>query len=118
MLRFQVVSKACNRVNQSGQVRTQTVSEKLELQIQLQFAMHATKERSMSGKFQFASGLLIALGLCSIGHTAEWVQTWGAAPQPPTPAMGPFPATPSFENATIRQLVRVSSGGRRGRIRL
>jgi lysophospholipase L1-like esterase len=71
----------------------------------------------MSGKFQFASGLLIALGLCSIGHTAEWVQTWGAAPQPPTPAMGPFPATPSFENATIRQVVRVSIGGSRVRIR-
>lgn len=31
--------------------------------------------------------------------------------------MGPFPATPSFENQTIRQTVRVSAGGQRIRIR-
>src|ERR1700733_1906576 len=69
-------------------------------------------ERSMRRRVQFASGILVVLGLCSIAGAAEWVQTWGAAPLPPTPAMGPFPATPSFENVTIRQLVRVSSGGR------
>lgn len=71
----------------------------------------------MRGRVQVAGGLLVALGLCSIGSAAEWVQTWGAAPLPPTPALGPFPATPSFENVTIRQVVRVSSGGRRVRIR-
>jgi len=71
----------------------------------------------MRRRVQVACGLLMALGLCSVGRTAEWVQTWGAAPLPPTPAAGPFPATPSFENVTIRQIVRVSSGGQRLRIR-
>ena len=71
----------------------------------------------MRGRVQVVCGLLVGLGICSIGNAAEWVQTWGAAPLPPTPALGPFPATPSFENVTIRQIVRVSSGGRRARIR-
>ena len=60
-------------------------------------------------------GLLLAIG--SAGQAAEWVQTWGAAPLPPTPALGPFPATPSFLNQTVRQVVRVSAGGQRIRIR-
>src|SRR5450631_1834269 len=75
------------------------------------------KERIMRRRVQVACGLLAALGLCSIGSAAQWVQTWGAAPLPPTPALGPFPATPSFENVTVRQIVRVSSGGQRVRIR-
>jgi lysophospholipase L1-like esterase len=60
---------------------------------------------------------VLALALCSATHAAEWVQTWGAAPLPPTAALGPFPATPSFDNQTIRQTVRVSVGGQRLRIR-
>lgn len=52
------------------------------------------------------------------GAAPQWVQTWGAAPLPPTAALGPFPATPSFNNQTVRQTVRVSAGGRRIRIRL
>lgn len=74
----------------------------------------------MRRRVQFAGALLLALGLCSLGSAAsaaEWLQTWGAAPLPPTPALGPFPATPAFENVTIRQVVRVSRGGRRVRIR-
>lgn len=59
---------------------------------------------------------LLALG--ARADAAEWVATWGAAPLPPTPAMGPFPATPSFNNQTIRQIVRVSAGGDRVRVRL
>lgn len=49
---------------------------------------------------------------------AQWVASWSAAPVPPTPAMGPFPATPSFGNQTIRQVVRISAGGDRVRVRL
>jgi lysophospholipase L1-like esterase len=60
--------------------------------------------------------LLIAVALPV--DAAQWVATWGAAPLPPTPAMGPFPATPSFSNQTIRQVVRVSAGGDRVRVRL
>lgn len=51
------------------------------------------------------------------GGAAEWIATWGAAPLPPTPALGPFPATPSFHDQTIRQVVRLSAGGERVRIR-
>ena len=61
-------------------------------------------------------GLLLAIGSAT-GHAAEWVQTWGAAPLPPTPALGPFPATPSFANQTVRQVVRISAGGQKIRIR-
>jgi lysophospholipase L1-like esterase len=69
----------------------------------------------MNGRI-ILSGFL-ALALCSATQAAEWVQTWGAAPLPPTVARGPFPATPSFDNQTIRQTVRVSVGGQRLRIR-
>ena len=55
--------------------------------------------------------LLLVLG--TRADAAQWVATWGAAPLPPSPAMGPFPATPSFSNQTIRQVVRVSAGGDR-----
>ncbi len=61
---------------------------------------------------------LLALALCATAGAAEWVQTWGAAPLPPAAAQGPFPATQSFANQTIRQTVRVSVGGGRVRLRL
>ena len=64
----------------------------------------------------FVCGGLLVL-TCAVGQAAEWVQTWGAAPLPPTPAQGPFPATPAFANQTIRQTIRVSVGGARVRIR-
>jgi len=48
---------------------------------------------------------------------ADWIGTWGASPLPPTPAAGPRPGTPSFANQTIRQVVRVSAGGTRVRVR-
>jgi lysophospholipase L1-like esterase len=50
-------------------------------------------------------------------RAAEWIATWGAAPEPPTAAGGRFPATPSFANQTIREVVRISAGGQRLRIR-
>ena len=50
-------------------------------------------------------------------EAAGWTATWGAAPLPPSPAMGPFPATPVFVNQTIRQVVRITAGGDRIRIR-
>lgn len=71
----------------------------------------------MGKKIVASCACIVALIVCSAGNAAEWVQTWGAAPLPPAPGMGPFPATPSFENQTIRQIVRVSAGGQRLRIR-
>src|SRR6266567_5970750 len=43
----------------------------------------------------------------------SWVSTWTASPQPPR---GVMPT--SFSNQTIRQIVRVSIGGSKVRIRL
>src|SRR4051812_24937460 len=52
-------------------------------------------------------------------ETAKWVAAWGASPVTPSPAGGPpGRSTPSFNNQTIRQVVRISAGGRRVRIRL
>jgi len=52
------------------------------------------------------------------GFAAEWIGTWGAAPEPPRGAGGgPFPATPSYDNQTIREVVRIAAGGHRFRIR-
>ena len=49
---------------------------------------------------------------------AHWIGSWGAAPLQPIPAFGPFPASPSFNDQTIRQVVRISAGGKRLRLRL
>jgi len=64
-----------------------------------------------------------ALALCLLYATAAaaapaWVGSWGASPLPPRQASGPFPATPGFSNQTIREVVRLSLGGRQVRLRL
>jgi lysophospholipase L1-like esterase len=60
---------------------------------------------------------LFSLGLAGACQAADWVQTWGVAPLPPSKALGPLPETPSFHNQTLRQTVRVSLGGTQIRIR-
>lgn len=62
-------------------------------------------------------GALVWIGLTTACAAADWVRSWGAAPLPPSAAMGPLPGTPSFDNQTIRQTVRISIGGRQVRIR-
>jgi lysophospholipase L1-like esterase len=44
-----------------------------------------------------------------------WVRSWGASPQAPE---GSVMAVAPFEDATLRQVVRVSGGGRRVRVRV
>jgi lysophospholipase L1-like esterase len=44
-----------------------------------------------------------------------WVGTWGASPQQPVTAFG---SAPSFTNQTVREIVRISVGGERFRVRL
>jgi len=61
---------------------------------------------------------LWALPLAALAKEDGWVGTWGASPLPPTAAGGFFPATPSFENQTIRQSLRLSVGGTALRLRL
>jgi lysophospholipase L1-like esterase len=44
-----------------------------------------------------------------------WVGTWGASPQQPVITYG---SAPSFTNQTVREIVRISVGGTRFRVRL
>ena len=60
---------------------------------------------------------VLGLAIAASAH-AEWVRSWSAAPEPPTAARGRFPATPSFQDQTLREVVRLSAGGARVRIRL
>ena len=53
----------------------------------------------------------------SSATATEWVGTWGAAPLPTGPAFGPGGPPATFSNQTIRQVVRISAGGERVRIR-
>jgi lysophospholipase L1-like esterase len=48
-------------------------------------------------------------------HAPAWVRTWGASPQAPDNSVS---SLEPFADATLRQLVRISGGGRRLRIRL
>ena len=65
--------------------------------------------------------LVAALALATSTAQAaptRWVQTWGASPAPPM-ATSPLPgtATPALEGQTLVQVMRVSAGGRRLRVR-
>ena len=64
------------------------------------------------------SALLLLAACAAQAQEPQWVGTWGASPLPPTPAAGPFPASPSFNDQTVRQVVRLSVGGERVRLRL
>lgn len=59
----------------------------------------------------------LALAAASPALAMQWARTWAASPQAPTPAMGPLPASPTFENQTLRQVVRISGGGTKVRVR-
>lgn len=47
----------------------------------------------------------------------HWARSWAASPQGPSPALGAFPATPTFHDQTIRQIVKLSGGGVELRVR-
>src|SRR5690348_5163151 len=68
-----------------------------------------------SWRTMICAELLAALS--NQANAATWIGTWGAAPLPPSVAAGPFPGTPSYSNQTIRQVVRISAGGNRVRVR-
>jgi len=64
--------------------------------------------------------LALALLGTQSAHAASWVGSWGASPIAPQPASDGLPAiltTPSFSNQTVVQVVRLSAGGQRLRIR-
>jgi lysophospholipase L1-like esterase len=47
---------------------------------------------------------------------AEWVASWTAAPHAPLGSAGPFAAA-SYDNVTISQILRISEGGRKLRVK-
>jgi lysophospholipase L1-like esterase len=72
----------------------------------------------MTGRSWVAATSLALLTLLSgTSQAAGWTAAWGAAPLPPGPAIGPFPATPAFSDQTIRQTVRLTASGSRIRVR-
>jgi lysophospholipase L1-like esterase len=72
----------------------------------------------MSEKSWLPTAYLIALTWVSFSaEAAGWTTSWGAAPLAASPAAGPFPATPTFSDQTIRQVVHLSAGGSRLRVR-
>ena len=76
------------------------------------------------------TGVLMALACAGVTAAATapakaptgppaWIATWGASPLPPTLVAGPFaPVSPRYSGQTLRQVVRVSAGGRQVRIRV
>lgn len=62
--------------------------------------------------------IILVCAMTARAEGAEWIGTWGASPLPPTEANGRFPASPSFHDQTVRQIVRISAGGDRLRLRL
>lgn len=69
----------------------------------------------------YAAGLLIlALNALATPARAAWIGSWGAAPAPPiTAADADVRAlTPRFEDQTLVQVVRLSAGGSRLRLRI
>ena len=55
------------------------------------------------------------LALAAPAH-AGWVASWAAAPHAPLGMQGPFAAA-SYDNVTLSQIIRVSEGGERLRVR-
>jgi lysophospholipase L1-like esterase len=48
----------------------------------------------------------------------HWARSWAASAEAPLPAAAGFPPGPTFRDQTIRQVVRLSGGGRQVRIRI
>jgi len=67
-------------------------------------------------KTLIAAGAAALLASLPGAASAEWVASWGAAPHAPLGNGGPFGAA-SYENVTITQIVRLSEGGNKVRVR-
>lgn len=50
-------------------------------------------------------------------NKTSWVRTWGASPQAPHDGLGSLDDHPPLADVTLRQVVRISGGGHRVRIR-
>ena len=56
------------------------------------------------------------LALAATPASAKWVASWAAAPHAPLGTTGPFAAA-SYDNVTLSQVIRISQGGDRLRVR-
>ncbi|MEO7520589.1 MAG: SGNH/GDSL hydrolase family protein, partial [Gemmatimonas sp.] len=79
--------------------------------------------RSRIHTVAFACAFSIALSMPAAAQNApreRWVATWGTSlfAAPPRPPADSIDRVPTFFNRTLRQVVRVSAGGSRVRIRL
>ena len=71
------------------------------------------------------AALAVVSAACSLVFAAgaqaadvNWARSWGASPQGPIVGLGPpFSSTQSFHDVTLRQVVRLSGGGRQVRVR-
>jgi hypothetical protein len=50
-------------------------------------------------------------------NAGSWVRSWGASPQSAHDGLGSLDDHPPLADVTLRQVVRISGGGRRVRIR-
>ncbi|MEJ0006751.1 MAG: SGNH/GDSL hydrolase family protein [Steroidobacteraceae bacterium] len=71
--------------------------------------------RTLNGTLAAMIAALAGLASVSTAH-AEWVASWSASPHAPLGSTGPFAAA-SYEDVTISQVVRVSEGGEKLRVR-
>jgi lysophospholipase L1-like esterase len=69
----------------------------------------------MIGKLS-AAAALAALALAASPAEAKWVASWAAAPHAPLGTEGPFAAA-SYDNVTLTQVVYLSQGGDKLRVR-
>ena len=63
-----------------------------------------------------AMAAVTMVGLAAAPAQAKWVASWAAAPHAPLGTEGPFAAA-SYDNVTLSQIVRISEGGEKVRVR-
>lgn len=64
------------------------------------------------------TAFLVLAAATTHAASTQWLTTWAASPLPVGPALGPAPPTPTLDNQTVRQVLRLSAGGNRVRIRV
>lgn len=65
---------------------------------------------------KLANWLVGAAFVCAAPAQAEWVASWTASPHAPLGTEGPFAAA-SYDNVTLSQILRISEGGGKVRVR-
>jgi lysophospholipase L1-like esterase len=64
------------------------------------------------------AAMSLALAFGAQAADLNWARSWGASPQGPIVGLGPpFSSTQTFKDVTLRQVVRLSGGGKQVRVR-